>query len=193
MSRHKHKWEILSYSINEICFACFKCKESIIRKPNKIESAWIKKYNKSNIHTKPENDVHRVWHKFINKFTESTTGPMQWKCIGHTLEKSVEVFAKRYPNDVHITSCDDDFFCGSSLVFIEHKSSTSYMGVSVVYVPQCTGENPICFFLYPCHANELINVLKLLIGNRKSFISIEREHARKHTENMNEIFIFPDE
>lgn len=63
--------------------------------------------------------------------------------------------------------CDDTYFASSNLVLIEHASKTEYMGTTVVFIPQCTGEDPVEFFLYPGHRECLVKFLKSLGGLRK--------------------------
>jgi hypothetical protein len=104
-------------------------------------------------------DVHVVWHRFQRRF-KTDTG--KYKLKGWALMKAIAKWAKRYPTDVFITGCDDAFFAGSDLVFIEHQSPNTYMGTTVLYIPQCTGEEPIEFFLYPGHRKNLVEVLSKL-------------------------------
>jgi hypothetical protein len=81
-----------------------------------------------------------------------------WRWTGHELMKRVRKWAEKYPT-VRICGCDDDHFCNSDLVIIPHERKRYYMGATVVFIPQCTGEQPIKFFLYPDHANRLIPAL----------------------------------
>ena len=107
--------------------------------------------------------IHNVWHSFQRRFCkDGPSGNDDWKYRGYDLMKRVKTWAKKYPDDVTITGCDDAVFAGSDLVLIEHRSDKLYMGTSVVYIPQCTSENPIQFFLYPGHRFALIAALRRL-------------------------------
>jgi hypothetical protein len=77
--------------------------------------------------------------------------------------KWMEKYAKRHPE---IIACrvDDDNHCGSDLYLIPHycddgNLGADWMGVTVLYIPQCTGERPIRFFLYPQHHDGLLEAL----------------------------------
>jgi hypothetical protein len=74
----------------------------------------------------------------------------------------VDKWAEKYPKDVKLCHCDDDYFSNAELVLIEHKSQAQYMGTTVVYIPQCTGEQPIQFFLYPDDRRQLIKTLQAI-------------------------------
>jgi hypothetical protein len=113
----------------------------------------------------PDDDVHLVYHRFRRRFGDEKSS-LGFKTKGHKLMKAIEQWAKRYPTEVQILSCDDSFYAGSMLVLIEHRSVIDYMGTTVVYVPQCTGEQPIEFFLYPERKELLIQGLKNLGGTR---------------------------
>lgn len=52
------------------------------------------------------------------------------------------------------------------------------MGISVYYIPQCTGEKPIQFFLYPGHLRRLITTLQKLYRRMMKFPEPRRDHAR---------------
>lgn len=103
------------------------------------------------------NRMHLVWwdfqRRFINKKGKFTK-------LGYPLMKAVERWAAKYPMDVEICTVDDSYHAGSALVLVQHRMSPRKVwGVSVVYIPQCTGESPISFFLYPSHYRELAPAL----------------------------------
>jgi len=54
---------------------------------------------------------------------------------------------------------DDGAHCGSDLMCIMHQCRYQFMGMSVVFIPQCTGEPPTQFFLYPGHLDGLLDML----------------------------------
>jgi hypothetical protein len=112
---------------------------------------------------KRDDNVHLVWHDFEKRFF---TPDGKWKYIGYTLMCKIKNWAKKFPTEVQIVSCDDSLFAGSILCLIEHRARTNYMGTSVIYVPQYTGEVATRFFLYLEHRVELIDALGKLGGVR---------------------------
>lgn len=99
---------------------------------------------------KQATSVHKVAHEYDRRFKGLS---------GYELIVKVERWAKKYPDDVRLVSVDDSHFAGSLLVLIEHRTKTQYMGTSAIIIPQCTGEAPIQFFLYPGHRRELMRAL----------------------------------
>lgn len=85
----------------------------------------------------------------------------EWKAKGYKAIQAAEKFVSKTPGTYEVR-CDDDIFAGSSLIVIPHETRKKYMGASVTYIPQCTGENPTTLFLYPHHVNHLMKVLKKL-------------------------------
>jgi hypothetical protein len=131
--------------------------------------------------------VHKVWREFTNKFKEFKDNEENYVCIGCDLEDKIQKWAKKYPDDVRIIGCDDSTFSSSCLVLIEHKSKDQYMGTTVVYIPQCTGEKPIEFFLYSSHRDNLIEAL--LCINRQAKVvqkaeTIKRDFVEKEQRNI---------
>ncbi len=86
--------------------------------------------------------IHRVYHDFERRFVRNFGFPQQW--------------------NVTVVRCDDGCHAGSMLVFVAHRAPRRYMGVTAVFIPQCTGESPIEFFLYPCHLLEVLRTVKKL-------------------------------
>lgn len=118
--------------------------------------------------------VHRVWHDFQARFLGEDGET--WNMIGYDLMRAVRRWAKPYKNDVKVVGCDDDFHASSSLVLIEHKAEDQYMGTTVVFIPQCTGEKPTRFFLYPRHRTELI--MSLMAMDAYSRGPMEMQHIK---------------
>lgn len=129
-----------------------------------MTEAKIRKVSKKDLlkwtRPKPGANVHLVWHDFLNTFMDKKTWS-KWKCIGYKLMRKVEKWAKKWPNDVQIVQCDDNVHASSDLILIKHRAlkTGKYFGTSIVFIPQCTGENPIKFFLYPSRHDELIKAL----------------------------------
>jgi len=108
-------------------------------------------------HGKQSDGMHRVWHIFNKEIRPNG----KWMYIGSDLEDKVEEFAKRFPNDVFVSYCDDTTFCSSTIALFEHKCATKYMGTSMLLIPQHDGE-PSEVFLYPGHQLGLIRSLQAL-------------------------------
>lgn len=186
---HKHKFVNVSYSKGSVEFMCkfgwdsktdFKdrCRERRERLSTKDERKVLDKYDFIRTRRK-EDDVHRVSHEFFRRFTDGKGG---WKLIGYELSNAVEKWAKKYPDDVRIASVDDDHFSSSDLVFIEHKARHSYMGTSVVYIPQHSdGKDgiPSSFFMYPGHLDGIMQTLKSIVKSAAPFKKREREFRKK--------------
>ena len=160
----KHNWKNNGTTCTERYERCSKCNERRTVKLTKEEQRKEKKQLREMLFPKPEHNVHRVYHRFCRIFGDGLTIP--WKYKGYEMMKRVQRWAKYYPDDVQILRCDDNHYCGSDLILIKHKSKGSadkppqYHGITVVYIPQCSGEDPVEFFLYPDHQIELEKALK---------------------------------
>lgn len=124
-------------------------------------------------------DVHKIYHEFCDymkkwyykkeyfykkDFTQSTRMIKEFdvsKLTGYTAIQRGERFSKKYPDDIHIIHCDDDVFASSDLILVEHldKEKKSFMGTTVIFIPQCTSVQN-SFFLYPNHLDKLIQTLQ---------------------------------
>lgn len=145
-------------------FRCDKCKESVERKATAQERALYEK--RIDWQNKP--DVHKVWHEFQRRFQKDG----EYRFGSYDLMVRVEKWAQKHPREVKCLSIDDSYFASSLLVLIEHRHYRSYMGTTAVVIPQCTGEKPLEFFLYPSDRNGLIAAL---VGIRAA----ERPIAKK--------------
>ena len=130
------------------------------------------KKKKDNFLNPPKSrNVHFVWHRFCKYFEDSKSDefppPYKWK--GYALMCKIRKFVKKYPQDIRILRCDDDYHAGSILVTILHRSKYDFMGTTVIFVPQCTGESPIRFFLYPGHDTDMIKELTRITKIQKRY------------------------
>lgn len=101
--------------------------------------------------------MHKLWWAFVKRFQIDDGEDFHWKYTGYPLIKTVEKWAKRYPQ-VTITNCDDDSHCSSILVFIPHIGLEEKLwGTSVVFISQLTA--PVKFFLYPGEALDAVKAL----------------------------------
>lgn len=111
--------------------------------------------------------MHWVSWDFQRRFFNKKTG--KFIKSGYPMMKAVARWAKKYPKDVEICTVDDNYFAGSSLVLIQHrKSPRKVWGVSVIFIPQCTGEPPTSFFLYPSHYHRLAPALARIRWEKES-------------------------
>lgn len=139
--------------MNSFTYGC-RCGIREERPTTKEQKKEFRKSINEMLHPKPEDNVHLVWYKFCKKFMKD----MKFKYKGYDLMRRIDKYIESNPEIIAVT-CDDDSFCGSSLYSIPHDCKNQFMGTMIVYVPQCTGEEPTRFFLYPSHNNELIKLL----------------------------------
>ncbi|KKM23341.1 hypothetical protein LCGC14_1616120 [marine sediment metagenome] len=119
----------------------------------------LREYMELSIQLDPDDDhnIHRVWHDFCERFMDYAWN--NFKMRGCEMLDAVREWARQYPDDVVRVRVDDGAHCGSELICIMHKCRYKFMGMSVVLIPQCTGEPPTQFFLYPDHVEGLLDVL----------------------------------
>lgn len=151
MAKHRCNFKVCGWCAGNVLFRCH-CGEEHERKMTCEEK---RRCDEELFYPKLKNDVHRVYHQFAKKFKKDD----KFLFTGYDLMERAEKWAKKFPGDVRIVGCDDSVHASSSLVLIEHRANTDYMGTTVVYVPQCTGESPIEFFLYPSHRSSLLKAL----------------------------------
>jgi hypothetical protein len=161
-----HKWYVSSHTVPgrkkykkhekrpEIIFNCRKCQVRIIRQMTDKE---IVKYHKRWHDTRKdiERRQHR-WHDFVQKVLNKKHNKGE-VLSGYKLQEVAEKYAKRYPKEVFIATCDDSYFTGSRIIIIPVKK----MGANMVYIPQndqCG--KPVDLFLYPYHLDSLLKGLQ---------------------------------
>ncbi len=168
--KHKHRWRPLYRSgIHSIGFGC-NCGKAVSRPLTDEEIILVKADQKQS--AKETKEMHHIYHDFSKTFQSKKRDK------GYTLIEKVRKWAIQYPT-VQISRCDDQVHAGSDLVFIPHESKCRYMGTTVVYIPQCTGEGPTEFFLYPAHTDSLIKVLQKIKDSEKSRREPKNEHWTK--------------
>jgi hypothetical protein len=153
-------------------FRCERCGESVERKATPGE----RKFYAREMDWARGRNIHAVWYEFARRF--KTKNGFKYRSKGHDLMIDVEKWAKRHPKDVRIVGVDDSYFASSFMVLIEHKTTRSYMGTSVVVIPQCTGEDPLEFFLYPSHRKGLMETLRSIYAAAKPIKKLERKDER---------------
>lgn len=104
----------------------------------------------------------KKWQK-IGKITiKHAWKPAVWKWKGHELMKRVAKWAEKHPS-VMIARCDDNDYCGSDLVFIpshDKRGNGSWHGVTVVFIPGCSGDLPGIMFFYPNHVDGVLKTFQ---------------------------------
>ena len=101
-----------------------------------------------------EEILHKAWKKFKRELDEDE-------------EFCAERAAFKDPGSIRVAYCDDSYFTGSELVFVDHKDESRYMGTSVVFIPQTGDSNE--FFLYPGHFQSLLRVLYEVQGEQNKY------------------------
>lgn len=150
----EHHWSLSSYSTKVADFRCWRCGGRTERKLTPYEAKLVHKRWGDFTQPKPENDIHFLWHDFLRNFKEGGA----WKYKGYDLIERVAKWAFKHP-EVRTVRVDDAAHANSDLVFVPHQSKRKVMGISVVFIPQCTGEDPIRFFLYPSGFSRLFMTL----------------------------------
>lgn len=155
-------------------FRCKKCEERIERKATagerKFYATFVMRLENKAPHT------HTVWHDFVKCFK---TKDNVYRWIGYPLMERVEKWAEKYPGDVRVVGIDDSFFSTSDLVLVEHRTDRTYTGTTAVVIPQCSGEAPIEFFLYPRHRTGLLGALLSIARAARPIVKLEREDRVK--------------
>lgn len=151
-STNGHRWKRTGYDNKDMHFQCSRCMERYVRQITKAEKPL---FNILADITGPM-PLHNVWHDFCRKFMCDS----RWRWTSNALTGRIDRWALKYPQDVRTVRVDDSYHAGSNLYLIEHKEKDRYMGTTVVFVPQCSGETPITFFLYPSHRAGLLRALQ---------------------------------
>lgn len=147
-----------------IILRCTKCRSEKERPATEAEKAARRESNRL------QAQIHKPFHE-IGEATEDLSS---MEAMGKFAE-----FQEKYPEYVHIASIDDDHHCGSELVLIEHRSEKYYWGTTAVVIPQCTGEAPLRFFMYPGHMQSVL----------EAFAAIQRHQIpSKFNYNYPELF-----
>ena len=135
----------------------------------------IKEYrNKSKESAKRTKELHGTWHKFIKTFG----GKGEWKLKGYDFMYAVEKYAEKNP-EITVVGCDDAHFASSSIVLVPHKTGDYYMGTTMLIIPQLVGEI-VEVFLYPGHADALIEALKTLPkGDKPDWEKLRKKNLRR--------------
>lgn len=177
-AKRGHLWKLSSYSSKEIGERCSRCDERREREPTKDEAKKLAAHFKNMIAKRPA--IHKTFHAYQRYVGER---------VGYDRMQAARRFAKKHGENgsIQIVGVDDDHYAGSSVVLITHEGVESvgdfrasrrapvWHGVSVEFIPQCTGEKAIRFFLYPGHLDDLLDVLKQLKRRMQKYPAVRSE------------------
>ena len=152
--QHRHRWSFVTFGGKpmELGFAC-RCGARHERMATPDEIIICNQYRKDeDAHCKA---LHKVWHSFERHFRKDG----QWKYQGFDAIQRLEKWVAKHPTAL-VQHCDDEYFTNSLLCLVPHETDTEFMGASVAYFPQCTGEPSTVFFLYPPDIDGLIKALQ---------------------------------
>lgn len=76
--------------------------------------------------------------------------------------KAMKEINKKYHGRIREVRCDDAGHAGSAIFLVTHERKNEWMGISMVFIPQTTGEKPIQLFLYPEDQENMMEVLEIL-------------------------------
>ncbi len=166
--RHAHRFRTASSTLDSVVERC-RCGAERARAATPQE-----KKNHLDALRKAET-VHRTWTAFAARFIDPRTG--RFRAKGSDLIAQIELYARRR-TEITALPCDDDHHAGSILVLIRHRSRDDYHGVTVLFVPQCTGEEPVRMFLYPCDARPLLEAMRTEWRIAKSYPEVRSDVRR---------------
>jgi len=152
----------------EIYFNCPTCGE-ISRKSTKEEAKKLRAYMKKS--NKDKLALHRIYRDYIEK--------VEGRLKGYDLMEAAEKWAKKHP-EIQSVRVDDDRHASSDLVIMPHENGKDFMGLTMLYIPQCTGERPIRFFLYPRAIQRLIEALSKHKSKKRNRDSMAKELGFKY-------------
>jgi len=179
-----HLWKISSFSSKKVHEYCGRCDE---QRERALTSAERKNYKQ---HARARDNLHTLGRAFADK-TRGLTG--------YDMMLAAERWEKKHPDRIMVARVDDSHFSSSSLVFLtnedpkhppdpfkdQSKTEPYWMGTTVYYVAQCSGDKPVPFFLYPNHVDGLIDVLKKIKKRQESYPGVRRE-ARERRKYLRE-------
>lgn len=152
---HKHNYNYTGSKGNILIFRCDKlisfdkrCDSQVEREATKEEYDHITK----NLFSKDiDHNVHFVSHQFqdiLNKYK------------GEERENKLQELKNKYPDYIDHSNCDDDMFMSADVYYVQHKTPTKIMGVSVYIITQ--QDTVLHYFLYPGHLESMYKTLRKL-------------------------------
>ena len=190
MAKCKHKWYVSATSgvparsklrksyWPQIYFRCVNCTDT--KQRDMTEKEIVKHREQQREEEAHASQVHTLWHLFVKRFQADG----KWKYQGYELMKRVRKFAAAHP-EIIITGCDDNHFCSSDIVFVPHEADGKWMGATMMIISQ-HGNPPVDIFLYPGHAQGLVDSLFQLHKGKKIERYQRRRGLRKRTRRTND-------
>ena len=145
----------------------------------------------------PEYNVHRHYHGMYNIMKEIVNSEeYENQHVMYDYEDAVRIYNDNMNNiekdgrpPIETVHVDDDWHTSSEVYIIPHCSDWQWMGVTVEYVPQCTGEQPIRFFLYPHALDKMIEALQRMknLSEQVGYRYNESPSGKRETEIREQI------
>lgn len=97
--------------------------------------------------------IHVLWHK-LHDYLEGYKRNID-NLNGYDDIRLMDAFCKENPEVIRV-HVDDSYHCNSYVYIVPHESENSYMGATVLFVPQCC-DTRNQFFLYPSDNRALLS------------------------------------
>ena len=159
MKKHIHDWKITWKCGSEINEKC-QCGVSQERQATKAEQKIFKAQHKES--NRRTSEMNNTYWEFRKKFKDNNNC---WIYEKYELIEKIEKWVEKQDREkVVFCSCDDSMFMSSDLLMFHHiwtdqkTKKKNCWGTSVVLLTQ-DGQPPTEFFLYPGHAQGLIDSL----------------------------------
>jgi len=153
MKKHSHRWETSSLCGDTAGFSC-RCGARENRKMTKSEHRQAKAYLADT--WKHASKVNSLYHA-VRSLLSSEDG--NWKLKGYAAICKMDKFVKKHPAILEF-GVDDSCATSSSVYIIPHCMAGDFSSVSLLYIPQCSGEDPIFLHMYPENISDVIKVLQ---------------------------------
>lgn len=144
----------------QISFFCKKCKKNVERVMTAREYDLFRQVDQAG--DVANSAIHNLWHTFSKIFRDREDS--KWKWSGWDMMVRVKKLLPSKLKGVITLRCDDSVHANSDLLLIPHATYWKgrldyYWGTTVVYIPQCSGEQPISFFFYGSHLKRIVPML----------------------------------
>lgn len=124
-------------------------------------------------------EIHAVWRDFEETYGVEESHTIKYDIAKLNEHQGLERWVAKHPFHTHLLSCDDCEHAQSSLLLIQHKTTTYFMGTTVVFISQ--GKPPTVFFLYRGHTEALAKTLTQIFNIGEEVNKVQR--ALKHMED----------
>lgn len=162
--RRGHLWKVTTFGPKTTSERCSRCGEKRDRPSTPKEKAKYREWAKDLLKPMP-------LHILGRRFEKALEGKSGFEAM-----KVAERWEKKYPDRIQIVGVDDDYFASSYLVFLSREEQgKKWMGVSVYFIPQCTGGPVTRLFLYPGHVEALLSALRSIHKRSLSYLEVRRQ------------------